>query len=309
MQHSALSTQYSVLIVRLFRLACWLAARVPLPAGYRLVGALGELYYWLNPGHSRHAVANMAVVLARHPAAPEVRRLARHSFRYYAMYMLDLLRLPSLPAGAADQGVLTEGWEHLAAALAQGRGVILLGAHFGSWDRAVPLFAAHGYRVHAVVDAVGGSALDAEIQGMRAATGMSVIPAEGGAALRALYAALRRNEGVGLVMDRPQRDKGTPVTFFGRRTWLPSGPAALALRTGAPLLHAYLLRRPDLLTYQGAIEPVPAVTLTGDRAADEQAVMQAAVGCIERVIQQHPEQWYMFRPMWPAASDEQDEAR
>jgi KDO2-lipid IV(A) lauroyltransferase len=287
------------LAARLFRLVSWLVARAPLPAAYWLAGALGDLYYWLNPGHSRHAVANMAIVLAQHPALPAVRRLARASFRYYAMYMLDLLRLPAVPPSVAGRHVLTEGWEHLEAALAGGRGAVLLGTHFGSWDRAAPLFAARGLRVHVVADTVGGPALDAAIRRLREATGVNVIPAEGGATLRALYAALRRNEIVALIMDRPQRERGTPVTFFGRQTWLPSGPAMLARRTGAPLLHAYLLRRPDLVTYQGVIEPVPLPAPTGDRAADEQAIMQVAVARIEWVIQRHPEQWYMFRPMWP----------
>jgi KDO2-lipid IV(A) lauroyltransferase len=57
---------------------------------------------------------------------------------------------------------------------------------------------------------------------------LALIPAEGGAALRQLYAALRRNEVVALLVDRPLREQGTPVTFFGRPARLPSGPAIAA---------------------------------------------------------------------------------
>jgi lauroyl/myristoyl acyltransferase len=282
----------------LFRLASWLAARAPLPAGYWLAALAGDLYFWLNPGHSRHAVANMAVALAQHPATPAVRRMARRSFRYYAMYLLDFLRLPSLPPAWGERGILGGGWEHLDAALARGRGVIVVTFHFGSWDRAAAAFSARGYRANALVDTFRPPALDAAIQQARAAHGLTLIPAESGAALRQVYAGLRRNEIVMLLIDRPQRDQGTPVTLFGRRTWLPSGPAALALRTGAAVLFGYLLRRPDLLSYQGGFEPVD-VPSTGDRRADEQALMQALADRMERLIQQHPEQWYMFRPMWP----------
>jgi KDO2-lipid IV(A) lauroyltransferase len=224
------------------------------------------------------------------------------------MYMLDFLRLGS--TGAVQRGVYAEGWEHLDAALARGRGVIVVAAHFGSWDRAAALLQTRGLRAHVLVDRFEPPALDAVIQQVRAAHGLSIIPAEGGAALRAVYAALRRNEIVILVADRPQREKGTPVTFFGQRAWLPSGPAMLARRTGATLMHAYLLRRPDLRTFQGAIEPPIEVAATGDRHADEQAIMQAVVDRLQRLIQQHPDQWYMFRPMWsggagqPFAADE-----
>jgi KDO2-lipid IV(A) lauroyltransferase len=198
-----------------------------------------------------------------------------------------------------ERGVLGQGWEHLDAALARGRGVIFVAVHFGSWDRAAAVLAARGYRAHVLVDTFRPPALDAAVQQTRAVHGLGIIAAEGGAALRQVYAALRRNEIVVLLVDRPQRDKGTPVTFFGRPTWLPSGPAMLAQRTGATLLHAYLVRRPDLQTFQGAIEPPIEVEATGRRDADEAAIMQRIVARFERLIQRHPEQWYMFRPMWP----------
>jgi KDO2-lipid IV(A) lauroyltransferase len=213
--------------------------------------------------------------------------------------MLDFLRLPSLSAGEVEQGLTVEGWEHLEAALARGRGVIFAAVHFGSWDRAAALLGPRGYRAHVLVDTFPLPALDAAIQRTRAVHGLGLIPAEGGAALRGVYEALRRNEIVILLVDRPQREKGTPVTFFGRRTWLPSGAAMLARRTGAALLHAYLVRRPDPRTFLTVIEPPIAVTTTADRQADEQAITQALVERFERLIQRHPEQWYMFRPMWP----------
>jgi KDO2-lipid IV(A) lauroyltransferase len=280
-------------------LASWLAARAPLPAGYWLAAALGEAYFWLHPGHSRHAVDNLAVVLAQDRAFPAVRRLARASFRYYAMYLLDFLRLPSTSPAGAERGVLSAGWEHLDAALGQGKGALVVTAHFGSWDRAIGLVAGRGYRASALVDVFRPPALDDEVRRARARHGLALIPAEGGAALRQLYAALRRNEVVALLADRPLREQGTPVSFFGRRTWLPSGPAMLALRTGAPVLVGHFLRRPDLVSFQGAFEPLATPPPTGDRRADERALMQAVVDRLERLIQRHPEQWYMFRPMWP----------
>ena len=66
------------------------------------------------------------------------------------------------------------------------------------------------------------------------------------------------------------------------------------------MLVGHFLRRPDLISYQGAFEPLAAPAPTGDRRADERALTQAIVDRLERLIQRHPEQWYMFRPMWPA---------
>ena len=99
------------------------------------------MYFWLNPGHSRHAVDNLAVVLAQERTFPAARRLARASFRNYAMYLLDFLRLPSTHPTEAEHGALSAGWEHLDAALQGGKGAIVVTAHFGSWDRAIGLVA------------------------------------------------------------------------------------------------------------------------------------------------------------------------
>ena len=296
------STQLSV---RLFRLARALAARAPLPFGYWLAGLIGGLYYHLNPGHSRHAVANMAVVLAQHPGAPSARRLARRGFAYYAMCLLDFLRLPVHPVTRPEDlipaNLTVDGWHHLEAALGRGRGIILVAAHFGNWDQAAPLFAARGHQVTIVVDEFVSPGLNAEVQGARAALGHHLVAATDGAALRRLYVALRRNEILGLLIDRPLRHKGARVSFFGREAYLPGGAATLALRTGATVLHAYVVRRPDLVSNHLVIEPPVAAPITGDRAEDERALMQAIVDRLQRLIQRHPEQWYMFRPMWAEA--------
>jgi KDO2-lipid IV(A) lauroyltransferase len=110
---------------------------------------------------------------------------------------------------------------------------------------------------------------------------------------------LRRNQVVGFVCDGPQREGGVEVTFFGQRAWLPGGPARFALRCGSPMVFGYVGRRPGDRTFFGGIEPLDAYTPTGDEAADMRALTQAWVVRLEDLLRQHPDQWYMFRQMWP----------
>lgn len=128
---------------------------------------------------------------------------------------------------------------------------------------------------------------------------MRAIPIESG--LREMIAALRRKEGLAIVVDRPVTDQsGVLVTFFGRATRVPGGAATLALRTGAPVVPAVLVRKPagqGFIAFVG--EPMLAET-SAATAVEVQALTQRIMSWLEEMIRQHPDQWYMFREMWPA---------
>ncbi|MDQ3928996.1 MAG: lysophospholipid acyltransferase family protein [Chloroflexota bacterium] len=116
-----------------------------------------------------------------------------------------------------------------------------------------------------------------------------------------MFTALKRNEIVLLLFDRPQPEDGVEVEFFGETAYLPPGPAAIAIKTGAALCVGYALRDPGDRTFSGHFEePIEYKhLLTGDKETDIQRVTQEIVKRFERVIREHPDQWYMFREMWP----------
>jgi len=282
-----------------FRLAMALTARTPRRLGY-LLGALGgELYFWANPRHSRKAVENFAVVLADDAGAPRVRDTARRAFRNYGKYLFDFFRLPSLDRDAFEAGVIAGGFEHLDAALARGRGALLVLGHVGNWDLAGAVVTGRGYPTVALVDTFTPPRLDRLIHATRNHAGMSLIPVERGSGLRQVLQAVRPNQVVCFVFDRPQREGGVEVEFFGAPAWLPSGPARFALRSGAAVLPGHLMRRPGDLTYLGTVEPPVSFTPTGDEEADVRALTQAIVRRLEELLRRYPDQWYMFRRMWP----------
>ncbi|HET8629078.1 MAG TPA: lysophospholipid acyltransferase family protein [Thermomicrobiales bacterium] len=282
-----------------FRLALALAARLPRGLGYRLGALGGELYFWANPGHSGKAVDNLAVMLADDPGAPRVRETARRVFRNYGKYLFDFFRLSSLDPDALEEDVVIDGLEHLDAALAAGRGAIMVTGHFGLWDLAGTILAARGYPASALVDTFAPPALDELVQRTRHRFGLGLVPVEQPGSLRGVQRLLRRNQIAVVVLDRPQREGGVLVEFFGAPAWLPTGAARFALRTGAPVVLGYLLRRPGDRTYYGVVEPPVAFAPSGDAEADVAALTQAIVHRLERLLRAYPDQWYMFRRMWP----------
>lgn len=281
-----------------FRAAIWLTARLPRAIAYPLCALGGELYFWLNPGHSRKAVENFAVLLADEPTAARVRLTARRSFRNYTKSLFDFFRQMTVDPDLIEIDTYVEGAEHLDAALAAGRGVVLITPHFGNWDLAGGLTAARGYPLITLADRFSPPEVDRLVRLGRNRTGIGIVTLDSGS-LRRTIQALRRNVVVAILIDRPQREGGVEVDFFGAPVWLPTGAARFALRADAPILFGYVGRRPGDRTFFGAYRPLELPPRTGDEGEDIRAWTQAMAHAVEDLLRQYPDQWYMFRRMWP----------
>jgi KDO2-lipid IV(A) lauroyltransferase len=135
------------------------------------------------------------------------------------------------------------------------------------------------------------------VQQTRNAAGVKAIPIENGP--RAMIAALRKQEGLAVLVDRPLAEDGVPVTFFGRATRVPGGAATLALRTGSPVVPAALVRNPRGTGYVAHIGP----PIVGQKGDDASTVMQHIMSWLEGIIRRYPDQWFMFRHMWPTSGE------
>ena len=275
-----------------------LDALLPRPARFLIATALGELAFWVLPGKRAATLANMRRVLGPDAPADEVRAVAQRSFRNYAKYLSEFSHLPRW----RDDDLETlmskiHGWEHVEEALAEGKGAIFVTPHFGNWDLAGWYFGKR-YAFSAVAEPLEPPELDALVQGWRRAKHMGIIPLAHGA--RGVLRALHAGGIVALVADRPThvRGEGASVRFFGEWTRVPAGPAHFALKTGAPVIVAGVWRTPAN-TYAGFALPLLRFTPSADRARDVDRAMQQVVVRLEAVIRAHPDQWYMFRRMWP----------
>lgn len=265
-----------------------------LPAGprYALAGAGGHAWYRLSREQGRAARHNYGAVLGRAPDDPATDRLARAAFANYGRMLADFVLLGSIQPAELAARVSLDGREHLDAALAGGRGCIMAVPHMGSWDVGGSIAGVLGYRIAAVTERFPGS-LDEAVAGTRRALGMRVIPS-GRAAVRQVLTELRSNSIVALVCDLPD-GPGLEVELFGRRVVLPGGPAALAVKSGAPVLPACTWRSGPgryHVHIEAALAPPSA---SGREGAGE--LMQAVARRFEAFIRERPEEWYAFRPV------------
>jgi KDO2-lipid IV(A) lauroyltransferase len=94
----------------------------------------------------------------------------------------------------------------------------------------------------------------------------------------------------------------TPITFFGCKTYVPGGPAALALKAGATILpgFAWYAEGMPTVNYGRMYCPIIAEPVPG-KSTEEQVteLTQRIYNVLEAMIREAPAQWYMFRPFWP----------
>jgi len=263
--------------------------------GEPLCRLAGSVWYASAPVARAAVRDNLRHILRREPSWREVIAVFHHgAFNYW-----DTLLTPHLTLAQFRELMVVQGAEHITAARAGGRGVVCATAHLGSVAFVGQVVPALGHPMVSLVEPLDSPELLEFFTRHRAGLGARMLPV-GKSALRELFLALRRNEVVGLVTDRDVTGTGPTIEFFGTPTQFPDGVAALAVRTGAPILIAIASRRPDG-RFDARFEPLPPVTLTGDPKADVLLLTQAIARRLEYHIGIHPEQWTVFQKRWPEA--------
>jgi KDO2-lipid IV(A) lauroyltransferase len=216
-----------MLAVLAYRTAALLAGVLPAGAVAALARGLARVAFLLRVPARRALERNLASVQPEVPARGR-RARARQAFESFALAFARFLRAE--PGGRRAEVVL--GREHLEAARASERGVIVLSAHLGDWEGGAAALAAEGLPVQLAAAPHRAGAIERLFARRRAAAGVGALPEAGRFA--AFAGALRRRGWVALMADRGAKRSGDASVC--------SWAAALAERTGALVLPAVCVR-------------------------------------------------------------------
>ena len=284
-----------------YRAGMWLMSRVPESVARGLVSAMLQLSFFLVPKKRHWVNDNFAHVLGKPPGSLEVKRKALAAYRSYARYVVELMRLPRLTNEEAAALVDTSSLLPLEAYWkASGKGLILTSPHIGNLEGVARGIARHGWPIAALADDTSFPELFNLLMRQRKDWGVTLIPWRN---LRDMFGVLRRNEILALIIDWGYREDDVPVRMFGAWTTLPAGPAALAAKTGAPIVHVAIRRAPDGRTFQ--ISHSEPIEVHSSDPAELRRATQAIADALEATIAAAPEQWYSFKPIWPSTAEEQ----
>ena len=243
---------------------------------------------------------NLARLLGVTEGSLRVRAARWKMFHLFSCAWVDLFRFAQLgPEEIFGETQEIAGREHLEAAHARGKGVILLTAHLGCWELGGVFLRHLGMPLSVVYVPDAFADIEAARQILRKLSGVDEIPIRPQDTLASLpvLRALRENRVVAMQGDRDFNDRGETFDFFGAPAPFPTGPFHLARMTGAALV-------PCFIAYAGngkfslALEPMITVEATAQRSVDVRGAIARWLPTLENALRRWPLQWFTFYDFW-----------
>jgi KDO2-lipid IV(A) lauroyltransferase len=268
----------------------------PLPmAAIRAAGAaLGRAAYLVDRFHRRVALDNMAHAFPSKSAA-ERRALARAMFAHFGSLLLELVKFRTLSETEMLARVEIEGTDRVRHAYEKGRGVLFFTGHFGSWEMHAVVHGVCIQPIAVLARPLDNPRLHQLLEDIRTRTGNSVIYRQG--AIRKVLRELLANRGIAILIDQHlHTPDAVYVDFFRRPAATTSALAALALRTGAPVVPVFALPLPRgryRLIYEHPVDP--------PREDSPDAIREFTQRCtdvLEMYVRRHPHLWLWMHRRW-----------
>ena len=266
----------------LMRGGAFVLEHLPLRGFIRLVGCLSPLIFRRE---ARRAQAQIRRTLPHLDAAKVTRRM----FVHFAESLWELTRLRrSVPPLDADTRKVFEQ------AFSEGKGAIVISGHVGNWEILGQAIAAAGFPLTTIATPFYDQRITEWMNNWRTQLGLKILWRDGNSG-KAILRVLRQNHLMAFLIDQDTKTKGEYVPFFGRPAFTPTIPAAIALRTGAPVIFCWHHRR-------GKQHRIKAERLclapTGDSRKDIFTLTALLTTRLEAVIREAPEQWVWMHRRW-----------
>jgi Kdo2-lipid IVA lauroyltransferase/acyltransferase len=265
---------------------------------WRLVCAWGETvgaaFYAFDAPRRRVALDNLAHAFPRRTPA-ERRTIALRVFRHFGRMLFELLKFSTLGADQMLARVEFEGADRARQAYAAGRGAFFLTAHFGCWETNGLVHALHLAPIGVMARPLDNPMLHDLLERVRQCTGNWVIYRKGG--IRRALRALESGQGVAILIDQHiHGPDATLVDFFNRPAATTTALAALALRTGAPVIPVFAIPTAPgryRMVYEHAVDvPGP------DSADPNREFTQRCTDVLEMYVRRYPELWLWMHRRW-----------
>lgn len=278
------------LFISFSKLFCFLG----LNTSRKIAGLLSALFYYCVPIRKEVVFKNIALAF---PELSESERtqLVKDIYRSAAITFIEILSLPSLTkeelmgSVSYDIDVVRECYE-------RGLGLVMMTAHFGNWEYgAIASGLNLGVPISVVTKDQRNPYVTEFMDKNRSRWGNKVVPL--GLSIKNIYVELKAKNVVGLVADQRGAADGPRVNFFGRPSAVYTGPAALAIKTGAPLVFCVVVRQPNY-HYHFQVVEVSKENLPADREAAILELSQRASDKLEDAIRKNPSQWFWMHNRW-----------
>lgn len=278
------------------RLLASLAQRLPLGFVLYLGELLGILTYHIVTDKKRIAMENLRVSLGKEYTEHELKHIFREMAKNLGRSIMEFLRLPAMTPKYIEHYIKFTGLENLEKALAQGKGVFILSAHFGNWELLAAALVFKGYPISIIVKHFINRMLNLSCLDYRRR--VKVTPLYWKGSSKEIVRCLKNNELIGFILDQnTKREEGVFVNFFGRPACTIPGLAVLAQRLGTPVVPAFIIRE-NKAYHRLVLEPPLAFQKHGTLKETIVHNTQIYTAALERYIRAYPDHWAWVHRRW-----------
>ena len=256
--------------------------------------AVGYVFYVFDRPHRKVALDNLARAFPRRSAG-ERRAIVRAVFAHFGRLLFEFLKFSTLSDEKILSRVEFDGEERVRLAYGQGKGILFITGHFGFWELHALAHPLRFEPIGVLARTLDNPQVNALLEDIRQRTGNVVIYRQG--SIRKVMRMLSDRHGVAILIDQHiSSADAVYVDFFERSAATTSAVAALALRTGAPIVPVFALplgRGRYRLIYEHPVAPPP--------ADSEQAVREFTQRCtdvLEMYVRRHPDLWLWMHRRW-----------
>lgn len=262
---------------------------------------MGNLYYRLAARQRQRALSQIqeCLELPLETAQPIIKSL----FRKLGQTFLEVLYTPVLTTEKIQDYVTIENRHYLDSAVENGRGVVILTAHFGNWEWLGATLGLNKFPITSVIKPQPNDQHTRILNEYRQQSGIEIFT-RGTSEMVNAARAIKKGRILGLVADQDAGPRGIFVQFFGKSSSTPAGPTIFAKKFKAPVVPVFIVRKPEGGHRMICCEPLYYQD-TGNADEDILRFTTQTTNIIEDMIRQYPDEWLWFQKRWNTSKPEE----
>lgn len=276
---------------------------MPRKVWLKLCGRLGQLAYYLASRSRKLTHTHLNLAYKNEKSSVEINHLAKGVFRMLGMNAGDLIRGYKIDRYDDFKKIrVVNGIEHVQAAHARGKGVMLLVSHMGAFEFTATELSFLGYKPLIIGTPVKDQKLNDLLWAQRIKLGATAV--ERGKDTLKVIKNLKAGGTMIILIDQDTKVKSRFVNFFGMPCSTPVGAAVIAMKTGAAVIPMIIHLRDDLMQEINCYPEIPMI-ITGNEENDMIVNTQKMSDATENEIRKHPTQWVWMHERWKTKPGEE----
>ncbi len=261
----------------------------------KFAGILAFIFYYFIPIRKKTVIQNLKKAFPEYDRK-KIKNIAFSTYKSFLTAFIEILYLPKMSGEKLKSAVNCPNKHLIEEKFKEGKGVILLSAHFGNWEYVAASVALQlNLPFSVVVKPQRNPFVSDWMNKVRTLWNNEIVTL--GLSIRKTYQTLKEKKIVAMVADQRGPQESIKINFFGRQVSVHVGPAVLALKTGAPIIYGIPVRQRDF-TYETILHEINQDNLPEDNDEKIKVLSQRHTDYLESFIKKYPEQWLWMHKRW-----------